>query len=166
MKFCCSEGHTWSATPSHINGGKWCPKCGGTETLTLEEMYRIAKQRHGKCLSKKYVNSKTKLKWQCKEGHTWTAIPGSILRGSWCPKCGISKRAKSRRLTIEDMHKIAKERGGKCLAKSYVSTHTKILWQCSKNHKWEARPHDVKQGTWCPICANKRKGKRRKLRHK
>lgn len=54
------------------------------------------------------------------------------------------------------MHKLAKLRGGKCLSNIYYNMKTKLLWQCAHRHKWEATPDNVKQGTWCPICKNKK----------
>jgi hypothetical protein len=54
---------------------------------TIKEMQEIARLRGGRCLSEKYVNNVTNLKWQCKEGHVWERTPMLILRGSWCPYC-------------------------------------------------------------------------------
>ena len=52
----------------------------------IDEMKTIAKDRGGLCLSDKYANVQTKLKWQCSKGHIWEAIPKNIKRGSWCGK--------------------------------------------------------------------------------
>ena len=53
---------------------------------TIEEMQAIARQRGGLCLSNTYLNSKTKLKWQCAYGHIWEATPRDVKhRGKWCP---------------------------------------------------------------------------------
>jgi len=211
LRWQCNKGHVWDANPHDIQRGTWCPICAGTIKLTIEEMHRIAKERSGKCLSKKYVNAQTKLKWQCKEGHIWEATPNSIKVGSWCPYCagyyqtikdmqqlakdqrgkclskkynnaitklkwqcaerhvflmspssvksgtwcpvcGRKKLANSLRLTIEDMQEIAEKRKGKCLSNTYVDANTKLLWQCRNGHTWEATPGHVKNGTWCPIC--------------
>ena len=97
--------------------------------LDIKEMYKIAKSRKGRCLSKKYVNAMTKLKWQCKEGHIWEARPHGIKRGKWCPYCSGNIK-----LTIEQMHDIAKSRKGKCLSKVYVNNETHLKWQCEKGH--------------------------------
>lgn len=88
----CEEGHIWEATPDHIKRGMWCPKCSAKERalkrrLTIEEIRELASQKGGKCLSTTYVDSRTKLTWQCKEGHIWEAVPSSIKSGTWCPKC-------------------------------------------------------------------------------
>jgi hypothetical protein len=92
----CKYGHIWFARASHVKRGSWCPKCAGIARLTIEEMKEIAESKGGKCLSKEYVNNSTCLKWKCKEGHIWYAIPANIKKklGRWCPICstGISER--------------------------------------------------------------------------
>ena len=60
-------------------------------------------------------------------------------------------------LTIEKMQNIAASRGGKCLSKEYSNNRSKLLWQCSKNHVWEASPDSIKSGSWCPACAGRPK---------
>jgi len=151
----CSKGHTWKNTPHHIKTrGQWCPECAGLKKRTIVEMKEFAESRGGKCLSKKYINGKTKLRWQCDNGHIWEAVPNSVINGnSWCSECaGLNKR------TIEDMQSIAKSRGGKCLSKKYVNTDTKLRWQCNKGHIWETTPYCViRLGTWCPECGGNSK---------
>jgi len=110
-------------------------------------MQAIAKKRQGRCLSKEYINSKTKLKWECAKGHIWEAEPTHIKSGSWCPYCAGKYR------TIEDMQKIATSMGGKCLSKKYINNRTKLKWQCRKGHVWETTPMIVKNGAWCPYCS-------------
>lgn len=120
--------------------------------LTIKEMQEIAKRKKGLCLSKKYINAKTKLKWECKNKHIWEAIPDSIRRGYWCPKCGIKNRADKQRGTIEEMQKIAKQRDGNCLSKQYKNVNSKLKWKCKEGHIWEAIPNHIKKGSWCPQC--------------
>lgn len=124
------------------------------------------KDRRGKCLSDKYINSQTNLKWQCKERHIWKAAPVQVKSGSWCLKCYFKKMAdmqRGKRLTIEEMQKIAEDRGGKCLSDKYVSAHFKLKWQCSKGHIWESPSHSVRnRGTWCPICGHEKNKKIKK----
>jgi len=95
LKWMCSEGHSWEATPHSIKSRKsWCNICRGGVSLTIEEMHRIAADRGGKCLSTRYINSKTKLSWMCSEGHTWEAIPNKIKNeGHWCRTCSRQKQS-------------------------------------------------------------------------
>ena len=55
-------------------------------------MHALAKERGGECLSTKYINTRTKLKWQCAKGHIWDAQYSTIRRGSWCPTCAGQKK--------------------------------------------------------------------------
>jgi hypothetical protein len=92
LRWQCSKGHIWEAIPDSIKHGHWCPYCAGLAKLTIEEMQELARQKKGKCLSKVYVNNKTKLKWQCSEKHIWDATPHKIKQGRWCPTCAIIKK--------------------------------------------------------------------------
>lgn len=142
----CIKGHEWSSTPKNVKKGHWCPYCGNSVKLTIEEMQRIAKSRGGICLSKEYFGIKIRLRWQCSRGHKWEATPDNIKRGKWCPYCAGQHQ------TIKDMQEIAKKHGGECTSKEYVDNRTKLQWRCEKGHKWEAVPGHIKEGSWCPYC--------------
>jgi len=148
----CKEGHTWEALPFHVIHGHWCPRCAGVGRGSIEEMRELARQKGGECLSNAYRNSTTKLRWRCGEGHEWEALPGPIKRGTWCPVCGIKKRADSRRASIDEIRAIALRRGGDCLSNEYVGPHKLLLWRCSEGHEWKASTANVKAGKWCPTC--------------
>lgn len=159
----CQEGHKWAAQPDHIKGGKWCPLCAREKRaeagrLGIEKMRQIAESRGGKCLSETYRNYATKLLWECAKGHQWEAAPANLRHGQWCPYC-----AGNTTLTIEDMQRIAKGRGGRCLSVAYTNNRTKLVWQCAQGHQWEAPPKNVKRGSWCPHCANNNRRKRNRL---
>lgn len=142
----CSEGHTWEARPSMVPR-QWCPFCSGNAPLTLEDMQARAAAHGGKCLSTTYVNTATKLRWQCAEGHVWEAVPNTIQK-HWCPHCSGKAR-----LTIGLMQEMAASHGGKCLSETYINGETKLQWQCAKGHTWEAVPNNVRNNKrWCPYC--------------
>lgn len=102
-------------------------------------------------MSTSYVNTDTKLSWQCADGHVWETTPAHIKRGQWCPICrGVAKK------TIQDMQTIAAARGGRCLSKHYANNETHLIWECTKGHTWRAKPANVQTGTWCPVCAGQR----------
>lgn len=153
----CKEGHTWEARPDNIVHGQWCPVCGGSTKLTIEDMRKLAKERGGQCLSTSYINNQTKLTWKCIENHIWDATPSHIKNGSWCPVCAIKNIGNDKRLSIDDMKVLAESMGGKCIATEYRNTATKIKWQCEKGHIWEAVPYSIKAGHWCPVCSNRAK---------
>lgn len=96
----CSCGNIWKTKPEVIKRGSWCPICSGNVSHTIEGMRKLANQKDGVCLSLKYVNAHTKLKWKCSKGHEWMATPHNVKNvGTWCPKCGIEQGWEKRRNT-------------------------------------------------------------------
>lgn len=63
-----------------------------------------------------------------------------------------SKSHKSKQDHYNEIVKIALENGGECLDKEYLASNLKMKFKCIDNHEWEARPNDIKRGTWCPSC--------------
>jgi hypothetical protein len=94
LKFECAKKHHWIAMPVKIFSGRWCPECAGNRKLSIEKMRDLAKRRGGRCLSKKYVNSQTKLQWQCEVKHKWWQKPSHIVAGHWCKRCASSAKRK------------------------------------------------------------------------
>lgn len=118
-----------------------------TKTQRIETAIETACNKNGKCASDVYINSRTKLKWECENGHEWKAVWGSVVKsGTWCPYC-----AGKNKYTIEDMHKIAINRNGKCLSETY-NPYSKLKWQCSNGHIFYAFGIAVKN-SWCPLCS-------------
>jgi hypothetical protein len=117
-------------------------------------MQAIAQSRGGTFLSTEYLGDGQRHRWKCREGHEWEARPRDIKHSrSWCPTCGAARRGRMRRLGIEEMQALAKERGGKCLSRIYVNSQINLLWRCGRGHEWEAAPSNVKHNaTWCPKC--------------
>ncbi len=125
----------------------------------LKELIKIAKYRGGEILSSEYHNQDTILKCQCNNNHIWSTAASNIKSSRWCPHC-----AKNTKYSLLDMYALAHQKGGKCLSTEYEGSHTKLLWECKRNHTWRATPSSVrncrKGGSWCPICFNlKRSGK-------
>ena len=127
LKWQCKKGHVWESTPSNVKNSHWCLECSGSKKKNIYDMQQIAETRGGKCLSKEYVNNKTKLKWQCNEGHLWEAVPSSVATRTWCPVCSRNKSNDPNNLKIEEMQSIAQKRQGKCLSEKYVDYTNKRL---------------------------------------
>jgi len=179
LKWQCNKGHIWEAKPHDIKRGTWCPVCSSERARNdwknqsgtasefqkneLNNLKSLAKMKGGECLSDKYLNNSTPLQWQCKERHIWEARSGNIKSGKWCPICSYDYRASLQRGNIEEMQKIAESRGGKCLSEKYINVNTKLKWQCEKGHIWEAISSSIKRGSWCPICAIKRRTNKKRL---
>ena len=161
----CKLRHRWKALPARVkNGarrkGTWCPECYRLRRTVhakhcIEEMRDLAIALSGKCLSVEYLGSKSKLLWQCAQGHCWEARPSSVMQGFWCPAC-----AHNQRLRLSEFQDLAASRGGTCLSHTYANERTQLRWCCAEGHCWKATPGKVKRGSWCPTCANLQKRSR------
>ncbi len=163
MKWQCAEGHIWETKPSVIRNGSWCRQCSNKNTglrqrLDIEPFRVLAKERGGKLISETYLGVSKPLEWECGEGHRWKAKPARIRLGNWCPQCYNNRRGNTLKLGIEFFQELASEMGGKLLSKEYISTHTPLLWECSKGHQWKAAPNAIKYKHWCKKCKDKQKG--------
>lgn len=54
---------------------------------TIFNMQKMAQAKNGKCLSTTYINTHTKLLWECNNGHTWYAAPSMVKNNYWCIEC-------------------------------------------------------------------------------
>jgi hypothetical protein len=153
LRWRCAVGHHFRKQGTVIRRGGWCPRCRGLERGDIGRMRHIARDRGGECLSGQYLNAETKLRWRCAEGHVWSAPPGMIVQGHWCPTCRYRIRHSLARLRIEDMRLTAAERGGECLSDTYEGCKTRLRWRCARGHTWMAHPNRVRQGSWCRECA-------------
>ncbi|HEC40779.1 MAG TPA: hypothetical protein ENI29_21225 [bacterium] len=105
MEWKCEHGHIWKAAFYNIkNHGQWCNQCGGTKKHTIKYCREVAKERNGKCLSKKYKNNKVKLQWRCKNRHIFMMKLNDVLSNHWCPYCSESKFEKECRSIMERLY--------------------------------------------------------------
>jgi hypothetical protein len=78
--FQCKEGHVWGAPASNVMHGTGCPECSGNirlnKTLVNE---RLADRKI--TMTGSYINARHKTEFRCPNGHTWQAIPDSVMRG-------------------------------------------------------------------------------------
>ncbi|MFX1297544.1 MAG: hypothetical protein ACFFD2_22165, partial [Promethearchaeota archaeon] len=102
---CGTCNHEWEAVPHSIKDqDTWCPECAGNIKYNIEDMKELAEDRGGKCLSDKYINAKTNLKWECSNGHKWEATPDNVKnKESWCPKCADSMAERTCRQFFEKL---------------------------------------------------------------
>ncbi len=95
VKMSCSKSHNWVTQSYSVLYRKYgCPFCAG-QRRTINDVHKIAQQKDGECLSKKYLAANSKLQWKCFLGHSWAATLNKVLCGRWCPKCAKDKRIKT-----------------------------------------------------------------------
>lgn len=145
----CLKGHTWEARPgniSYIAYGK-CPRCSKRARITIDDLSEMVKKRGGVLLTDSIISLKSVIKIQCAYNHIWESQAANIRQGKWCHECGGSKP-----LNISVLHKLAEERGGRCLSTNYTNANDKYEWQCSEGHIWKAKYGNIYWGNWCKQC--------------
>lgn len=162
VRWRCEAGHVWSAATVHVKQGTWCPTCAGNSRGSLSRLQEAARERGGRCLATAYVNSRTPVPWRCAEGHTWSAAPYSVVRGSWCRTCGYRTRKTQRPTILADLVAWCREQGGRVLLDlpddTYLHGDTQATFQCVRGHTWTTRVRSVRAGHWCRECAGVARG--------
>jgi thiol-disulfide isomerase/thioredoxin len=153
------------------------------QSRQLARCRSYAEERGGRCLSKRYVDSNTKVSWECSLGHRWKALPSPCFArganansiqqghwcaecaagGSWCPVCKKRSRGEILEQQLAVFREVAKGRGGACLSDEFVSHTTPLAFRCALGHEWSAKP-TVVRNHWCPHCAasERQEGQRQK----
>lgn len=67
------------------------------------------------------------------------------------------KFPRKKKRTIDALHKIAIEKGGKCLSNIYLGPHKKHIFQDSLGNIWEAEANSIWNGTWSQFEADEKK---------
>jgi very-short-patch-repair endonuclease len=167
----CSKGHVFEAIPNKIQQGQGCPFCNSRNDMkcvllrnnckNLDEYgHKIALENPNNI---KYIggfiNTKTKAEWECSKGHVFQCRPNNIRQGQGCHYCNSSYMEyvlfRNNCKTVDEYgHKLATENpNGIKYIGGFVGAKIKAEWECSKGHRWEAVPHNIKAGYGCPACA-------------
>jgi hypothetical protein len=135
-----------------IRMGQSCVACAYDRAVihSLDEAGAIAITRGGRCLSRRYLNTRDRMRGRREAGHRWSASLDAVLRGDWCQACHF-ERIKPAQDILEQA---AAGSGRRCLS-AYVDKETPLQWQCAEGHTWFAPWFRVSKGQWCHLCASK-----------
>ena len=129
----------------------------GKFKYTIDDMHRIAKERGGKCLSKKFLGVTEYLEWDCENSShpPFPATPNSVINsGTWCRLCGEEKKGRELR-PVRDVEEIVEERGGKIIrfVGGYVGMKSNAIIECADGHTWPVTVASLLYAkSWCPEC--------------
>jgi hypothetical protein len=157
VRWRCAKGHVWTCDRYKIASGNWCPRCKGRR-LGIEDMQAMAAERGGRCLSRTFVNTTTKLRWECIKGHRWWAIAEVIRQcDRWCPTC-VAEIKRPPKIVDAWPRALeqARARGGVCLDLDRPSGKSTVRWRCARGHEWKAGAYKVAAGAWCSLCSGRR----------
>lgn len=153
MKYQCDKGHTFEADRYRVlRGATSCPSCKLTGRLTPEAYeLKLMEVEADFFPLEPYKGSLVKILHECINGHQHMIEPRRVInKTNGCPHCsGMVKKT-------TDSYK------AELLAKGieyepvqdYVNIMTKIDHKCPEcDHIWSVKPHDILNGSGCPVCA-------------
>ena len=117
--------------------------------------------RKGKCLSDNYINSQTKLKWRCENGHMWNAISNCVLnQKTWCKECSDEVRGKNRKKfkNHEEFKNEIENCGFQLVSGRFENAFSFFVVKCKK-HEFRTCWNYLQQGFGCRKCFNEEIGK-------
>ena len=153
IKHKCSNGHIYKQTPSSHLSGCGCPKCKKLlevkkRTKTNEEYIEECKSKEYDLPIEPYINTNTKIKHKCKQGHVYKQKPKDHLQGCGCPYCfGTPKK------TTQQYIKECKQLGLDLPIENYIGAKTPIKHKCKQGHVYKQAPYyRLHYYCGCPFC--------------
>ena len=104
LEYMCPNGHKNEITWSHFQQGTGCSYCSKNAKLTIEQVREAFEKEGYILLSKDYINSNTKLKYLCPNGHEHEITWNDFRSGYRCPFCKEYKGEKVIRLLLEELN--------------------------------------------------------------
>ena len=118
-----------------------CPKCIGNYPDTRETFIEKANRKHGgkfKYHLVDYINSLTKVKIECLNGHIFEQTPGHHLNGDGCRKCRGYYRTQEDFIILSNT-KFSENPFGFSKLK-FINMGTSVILICPNNHEFEVVP--------------------------
>lgn len=170
LKIKCKCGNVFYKSFAIMNKSKkfMCNECVNKIVRDKQKIpYEILKEKIEnvgyKLLTPKeeYTRASDKCKIQCNKGHIYYQIPLDLFNGHKCKKCASRINGDKYKLKIEDVIEFVESRGFERLSDEYKSADTPIKIRCKKcNHIFYPTIHNLKNGSGCPKCYDKVRGKK------
>jgi len=162
MKWKCSFGHNWDASPSSRSGNNaGCSICANQKVLAgfndlATKFPQIASEADGWDPREISPHSKKSKKWKCSFGHNWVADVGSRTHKGkqGCPICSGRRVLVGFNDLLTKYPEVAKLSDGWDPTTVTPGSNKIASWRCAQGHKWKTAIYSLAiQGTRCPICS-------------
>jgi len=175
--FQCLLRHHFETTPFNILHGFGCNRCGSKEagnknrkshdnflTKLSDRNIRTPDRPVTLAPNQTYKGTYEELTFICKDGHYWSAIPKTVLRGSYCPECKSKTVAASHRYDTIIFKGKLQERNTQLPNKNtillenqdYIGFRDQLSFSCDRGHIWKTTPDNILNGkSGCPTCSQR-----------
>ena len=132
IKHKCKNGHIYEQTPTHNLSGIGCHFCNGGIKYTPSNYINECKKRKLDLPIEDYIDSNTKIKHKCKNGHIYEQRPSSHLQGKGCTVCR-GKQIK----TAQEYYNLCKINFYDVPIDNYKNSSTEMKFKCNKGHIYD-----------------------------
>ena len=153
LEFICPVGHKFEMFWPRFQQGERCRKCWIlSKYLSIKDIKKqsLIIAPGYKLISTKYINSHSKLRFVCPEGHEFSMRWWNFQQKCKCPKCSYNLQ----KLTIDEIQKriIVIAPNYKLISNNYINSKIKIKFKCPKDHVFWMAWSSFKRGQRCPEC--------------
>lgn len=149
------NGNHFTKLGNEIKKNKWSPfeskRVYKKPEYHLNELRKIVESKGGKLISTEYINTRTKLEIEDKNGTRFFMTSSDIKRHHWSPY-EQNKVMKDPEYHLNILKEIAKKRGGELISTEYLGAKIKLEFEDSKQRRFFMTPDDAKgkKGRWSP----------------
>jgi len=161
---CLAEGHTFGRPYSEIKKGHGCSKCGKQQAIKARrkqpaDYHAMAESYGWTWVGPEVSIASTTTNWECNNRHVVEASYATMKKGRKCGDCS------PRRLSPDDYHSLAEQRGFKWLGPEVRKNSEKTMWLCAeKKHEFPSTYKQISRGRGCRECGIKRRAEKKRLR--
>jgi hypothetical protein len=146
----CPKGHETTLSVDAFKDGNRCKICANDKKRLDPEFVKSFIENEGYTLLSDFINSKTKIKLLCPEGHehntTWNVF---YISGSRCRKCSIEKS----RLKYDFVKNKFEEEGFLLVSEKYEYANKKLDVICKNGHEFKITYANFRNGIRCKKCS-------------
>lgn len=148
IEFECPNGHRHNIPFRDWQRGQRCGKCSKVTKYDYEFVKEQFDKEDYKLLSDKYINNKSKLEFECPNGHKHKIAFADWMKGQRCGMC-----SKKTRYGYSFVKNEIEKDGYKLLSETYSNNKTYIEVQCIKGHKYKVIFDNWVGGSRCKRCS-------------
>jgi hypothetical protein len=156
LEYVCPSGHRGSIKWSHFKDGHRCGMCAGNKKLSIEFVRLNFYNAGYELISDTYVNSSSKLKYRCPNGHEHSMSWNNWYMGCRCPDCSLELVKSKLKLDYAFIKESFEKEGYKLLSDSYENAFKKLYFVCPNGHASSIIWNSWQRGSRCEKCFESR----------
>lgn len=145
----CPSGHLYTTTVERFKRGQRCKKClAFSLALSFEEVLDRFSSAGLTLCSVSYMNSHSRLRYVCPNGHVRSASAASVVSDKGCLECYTDSFH-----STKSFSEFAAEFGYEVVSGEYVNNYTKVELMCPRGHVVPVAPMNFLAGKRCVVCS-------------